>query len=85
VSSSGIEASTHRAYHSGAFGTRGDADWRERTAERIREYEMPWACRTVLRARNFRKHGSRVPVLVGVAAMEGTNAVAFVLDVTEFK
>jgi two-component system cell cycle sensor histidine kinase/response regulator CckA len=31
----------------------------------------------------FRKDGSRAPVLVGVAMLDGTNCIAFVLDLTE--
>jgi len=61
-------------------------EWHERIAERIREHERvgrlePWE------REFFRKDGSRVPVLIGVATFEenGNQGVAFVLDLTERK
>ena len=61
-------------------------EWRERTETALSKLAMPGAVQP-LEKEYFRKDGSRVPVLVGVASIEGNGRqhVAFVLDLTERK
>jgi PAS domain S-box-containing protein len=60
-------------------------DWRERDAQWIEEKERT-GVRLPIEKEYLRKDGSRVPVLVGSAKVEGANqGVAFVLDLTERK
>jgi PAS domain S-box-containing protein len=60
-------------------------DWRERDAQWIEEKERT-GVRLPIEKEYLRKDGSRVPVLVGSAKVEGANqSVAFVLDLTERK
>jgi PAS domain S-box-containing protein len=60
-------------------------DWRDRDAQWIEEHKRT-GVRLPIGKEYFRKDGSRVPVLVGAANLEGGNqGVAFVLDLTERK
>src|SRR5271155_1031186 len=61
-------------------------EWRDRSAQAVSEFEMTGAVQP-LEKEYFRKDGSRVPVLVGAAGIEGNERqrVAFVLDLTEHK
>jgi PAS domain S-box-containing protein len=60
-------------------------EWRERDARTIAELKMIGAVQP-FEKEYFRKDGSRVPVLIGLAAFEGRDqGVAFVLDLTERK
>jgi PAS domain S-box-containing protein len=61
-------------------------DWRDRDARLIQEHKMTGSLQP-FEKEYFRKDGSRVPVLIGVATFEeaGNQGVAFVLDLTERK
>jgi PAS domain S-box-containing protein len=61
-------------------------EWSERNAQAIAEVRMTGRVRP-FEKEYFRKDGSRVPVLIGVANFEesGDEGVAFVLDLTERK
>src|SRR4029077_4768796 len=61
-------------------------DWRDRDARLIHEHRMTGSLQP-FEKEYFRKDGSRVPVLIGVATFEGggNQGVAFVLDLTERK
>ena len=61
-------------------------DLRDRQAERIREHKSTGRLQP-FEKEYFRKDGTRVPVLVGVATLEegGNQGVGFVLDLTERK
>ncbi len=61
-------------------------EWRDRDARAIEELKMT-ATVQPYEKEYFRKDGSRVPVLIGVANLEerGNQGVAFVLDLTERK
>jgi PAS domain S-box-containing protein len=61
-------------------------DWRDRDAVVVREHKMTGLVRP-FEKEYFRKDGSRVPVLIGVATFEegGSQGVAFVLDLSERK
>jgi PAS domain S-box-containing protein len=60
-------------------------DWRDRDAQWIEEHKRT-GVRLPIGKEYFRKDGSRVPVLVGAANLEGgSQGVAFVLDLTERK
>src|SRR6266481_2733742 len=62
------------------------AEWRERDSRLIQEHRATGILQPIEKE-YFRKDGSRVPVLIGVATFEeGANqGVAFVLDLTERK
>ncbi len=62
------------------------SDWRERDAQWIEEHRRT-GIRSAIEKEYFRKDGSRVPILLGSATVEegGTQAVTFVLDLTERK
>src|SRR4051812_28914567 len=59
-------------------------EWRDRDTRLIQEHKRTGALQP-FEKEYFRKDGSRVPVLMGVATFEegGTQGVAFVLDLTE--
>jgi PAS domain S-box-containing protein len=61
-------------------------EWRDRDRQLIRELKLTGSLQP-FEKEYFRKDGSRVPVLIGVASFEqgGTQGVAFVLDLTERK
>jgi PAS domain S-box-containing protein len=61
-------------------------EWRDRDAQLIREHMVAGMLRP-FEKEYFRKDGSRVPVLIGVATFEESSnqGVAFVLDLTERK
>ncbi|HYZ33479.1 MAG TPA: AAA family ATPase [Crenalkalicoccus sp.] len=61
-------------------------DWRDRDAEAVAEVKMTGRAQP-FEKEYFRKDGSRVPVLIGVASFDGTgnHGVAFVLDLTDRK
>ncbi len=61
-------------------------EWRDRSAEAFAKATMTGAAQPYEKE-YFRKDGSRVPVLVGVAGIEGIQhqSVSFVLDLTERK
>jgi PAS domain S-box-containing protein len=61
-------------------------DWRDHDAKRVEQVKVTGTSQA-FEKEYFRKDGSRVPVLVGVARFEetGNRAVAFVLDLTERK
>jgi len=61
-------------------------EWRDRSAQAVSEFTTTGAVQP-FEKEYFRKDGSRVPVLVGIASIEGTEDqhVAFVLDLTERK
>ncbi len=61
-------------------------EWRDRSAQAFSEATMTGAAQPFEKD-YFRKDGSRIPVLVGVAGIEGTEhqTVSFVLDLTERK
>jgi PAS domain S-box-containing protein len=61
-------------------------EWRDRDARLIQEQRLTGAL-PPFEKEYFRKDGSRVPVLIGVATFEkgGNQGVAFVLDLTERK
>ncbi|RZN11138.1 hypothetical protein CWO91_10090 [Bradyrhizobium genosp. SA-3] len=61
-------------------------EWRDRNAQAISELKNKRAAQP-FEKEYIRKDGSRVPVLVGIASLEGTEGqgVAFVLDLTERK
>ena len=61
-------------------------EWRDRTAQAVVEVKMTGLVQP-FEKEYFRKDGSRVPVLIGVATFEegGDEGVAFVLDLTERK
>ncbi len=62
------------------------SDWRDRDAQWIEEHRRT-GLRSPIEKEYFRKDGSRVPVLLGSATVEegGSQAVTFVLDLTERK
>jgi PAS domain S-box-containing protein len=62
------------------------SEWREADELALSELAVAGAC-TPFEKEYFRKDGSRVPVLVGAASLEGRGdqGVAFVLDLTERK
>jgi PAS domain S-box-containing protein len=62
------------------------AEWRERDSRLIQEHRATGILQP-FEKEYFRKDGSRVPVLIGVATFEegGDQGVAFVLDLTERK
>jgi PAS domain S-box-containing protein len=59
-------------------------EWRDRDARLVQEHRMTGRLQP-FEKEYFRKDGSRVPVLIGVATFEegGNQGVAFVLDLTE--
>src|SRR5271163_1944991 len=61
-------------------------EWRDRDVQLIRELQMNWSLQP-FEKEYFRKDGSRVPVLIGIATFEegGNEGVAFVVDLTERK
>jgi PAS domain S-box-containing protein len=61
-------------------------EWRDRDAQLIQEHRVAGTL-PPFEKEYFRKDGSRVPVLIGVATFEeaGNQGVAFVLDLTERK
>jgi PAS domain S-box-containing protein len=61
-------------------------EWRDRDAQLIQEQRVAGTLQP-FEKEYFRKDGSRVPVLIGVATFEegGSQGVAFVLDLTERK
>ena len=61
-------------------------EWRERDAQLVQELKLTGTL-PVFEKEYFRKDGSRVPVLIGVASFEqaGNRGVAFVLDLTARK
>ena len=61
-------------------------DWRERDEQWVREHKAS-GLRSAIEKEYFRRDGSRVPVLVGVATFEegGSEGVGFVIDLTELK
>jgi PAS domain S-box-containing protein len=61
-------------------------EWRDRDAQLIQEHRVAGALQP-FEKEYFRKDGSRVPVLIGVATFEGSEnqGVAFVIDLTERK
>ena len=61
-------------------------EWRDRDAQAVAELKMTGRLQP-FEKEYFRKDGSRVPVLIGVAMFEegGNEGVAFVLDLTERK
>ena len=61
-------------------------EWRDRNAQAVAEVKMTGRVQP-FEKEYFRKDGSRVPVLIGVASFEegGNEGVAFVLDLTERK
>ena len=61
-------------------------EWRDADAKLVEEQKIGWRL-TPFEKEYFRKDGSRVPVLIGVATFEegGNQGVAFVLDLTERK
>jgi PAS domain S-box-containing protein len=61
-------------------------EWRDRDTQLMREHEVTGRLQP-FEKEYFRKDGSRVPVLIGVATFEdgGNQGVAFVLDLTERK
>ena len=59
-------------------------EWRDRTAQAVSELTTMGAVQP-FEKEYIRKDGSRVPVLLGAALIEGTQTVAFVLDLTERK
>jgi PAS domain S-box-containing protein len=61
-------------------------DWRDRDARLVQDHKMTGSLQP-FEKEYFRKDGSRVPVLIGVATFEegGDQGVAFVLDMTERK
>jgi PAS domain S-box-containing protein len=61
-------------------------EWRDRDARLLQEHKVTGALQP-FEKEYFRKDGSRVPVLIGVATFEegGDQGVAFVLDLTERK
>ena len=61
-------------------------EWRDRTAQAVSEFETTGAVQP-FEKEYLRKDGSRVPVLVGVAAIDESEnqRIAFVLDLTERK
>jgi PAS domain S-box-containing protein len=61
-------------------------EWRERDSRLIQEHRATGTLQP-FEKEYFRKDGSRVPVLIGVASFEegGSQGVAFVLDLTERK
>jgi PAS domain S-box-containing protein len=61
-------------------------EWRDRSAQAVSEFTTTGAVQP-FEKEYFRKDGSRVPVLVGIASIEGTEdqRVALVLDLTERK
>ena len=61
-------------------------EWRNRTARAISELKMTGTVQAYEKE-YFRKDGSRVPILLGAAAFDetGSQAVTFVLDLTERK
>jgi PAS domain S-box-containing protein len=60
------------------------SEWRDREALELAELKT-FGTIQPFGKEYFRKDGSRVPVLIGAAALEGDRAVAFVLDLTEQK
>ena len=62
------------------------SDWRERDAQWIEEHRRT-GIRSAIEKEYFTEDGSRVPILLGSATVEegGTQAVTFVLDLTERK
>jgi PAS domain S-box-containing protein len=62
------------------------AEWQGASERAVAQVRATGACE-VFEKEHFRKDGSRVPVLVGAAAVGGTRSetVAFVLDLTERK
>ena len=62
------------------------SDWREADKLALSELAATGVC-TPFEKEYFRKEGSRVPVLIGAASLEGSQdqGVAFVLDLTERK
>jgi PAS domain S-box-containing protein len=61
-------------------------EWRDRAAQALQEVKTTGTAQPFERD-YFRKDGSRVPVLIGAASLEtnGSQGVAFVLDLTERK
>jgi PAS domain S-box-containing protein len=61
-------------------------DWRGTSEQRLAELKVSATCQAYEKE-YFRKDGSRVPILVGAATLEGRlgEGVAFVLDLTERK
>jgi len=61
-------------------------EWRDADAKLVEEHKISWRL-PPFEKEYFRKDGSRVPVLIGVATFEesGNQGVAFVLDLTERK
>jgi PAS domain S-box-containing protein len=61
-------------------------EWRDRDAQLIQEHRVAGTLQP-FEKEYFRKDGSRVPVLIGVATFEGSEhqGVAFVIDLTERK
>ena len=61
-------------------------EWINRSEKALSEFALTGAAQ-LFEKEYFRKDGSRVPVLVGIAGIEGTEThiIAFVLDLTERK
>lgn len=61
-------------------------EWRDRDAQLVQEHRVAGTLKP-FEKEYFRKDGSRVPVLIGVATFEGSGkqGVAFVIDLTERK